>query len=288
MDVIAIPGFSEPISCWTHLLAAALSVVGFIYLFRRGRGNLGRLFALGLFSFSLLFLFSMSGVYHLLEVGGEPRAVLQRLDHAAIWVLIAGTFTPIHTILFRGAWRWGILLLVWAIAITGLVLEVVFFSSIPEWLTLIFYLGLGWIGFLTAWRFSRQFGERSVHLLWLGGVFYSIGAVLEFQRWPILISGVIGPHEIFHLFVIAGAWTHWLFVYKWASHPIREQITFHVLIYPENRFLAKAIGEHLLIEAASLEALHNLIKEKVEMRFHPTLKPKIHLKYFKEEVLYLS
>ena len=93
-----------------------------------------RLAALSLYSFALIFLFSMSGVYHLLAQAGDARAVLQRLDHAAIWVLIAGTFTPIHVILFRGPWRWLILTTVWVIGLLGLIFEAIFFTSFPQWL----------------------------------------------------------------------------------------------------------------------------------------------------------
>ncbi|MDH5731356.1 MAG: hemolysin III family protein [Gammaproteobacteria bacterium] len=150
MNILSIPGFSEPMSSLTHLLAAVLALVGGYFLLRRGHGNSLRVFSLLLYTFALIFLFSMSGVYHLLDPEGGPRQVLQRLDHAAIWLLIAGTFTPIHMILFRGAWRWGVLLLVWFIAITGLILEIIFFKQIAEWLSLSFYLGLGWIGIATS------------------------------------------------------------------------------------------------------------------------------------------
>ena len=285
MPMIPIPGFSEPFSCWSHFIPAALSAVGLYFLLQRGKGSKGRISSLIIFSFSLVFLFSMSGVYHLLEPGGVPRAVFQKLDHAAIWVLIAGTFTPIHAILFRGAWRWGILMLVWFIAITGLVLEVVFFSSIPEWMTLSFFLGLGWIGVISGWKFKKIFGDDSSRLLLLGGIFYSIGAVMEFLRWPDLIPGIIGPHEVFHIFVIGGALSHWLFVYRWAAHPIRNTITFHIKVFPENKYFAKAIGESLELEASSLEDLREDIKTEVDVSFHKSLRPKIHLKYFNEEIL---
>ncbi|NOZ52115.1 MAG: DNA-binding protein [Gammaproteobacteria bacterium] len=219
IDIIAIPGFSEPFSSASHLLAAGAAFAGLFYLCYKGRGNGVRLFALLVFSFTLIFLFSMSGVYHLLDPEYLPKKVFQRLDHAAILTLIAGTFTPIHIILFRDAWRWGVLFAVWAIAITGLVLEAVFFNVIPEWMSLGFYLALGWIGVLTSWHFKHQFGDKSIQLLWLGGLFYSLGALLELMRWPVVIPGIVGPHEILHVFVMLGALYHWRFVYKWAHYP---------------------------------------------------------------------
>lgn len=286
MEIIPIPGFSEPVSSWTHLLAAGASAAGLFYLWYRGRGNLSRLFALGVFSFTLIFLFSMSGVYHLLDPAYVPRQVFQRLDHAAIWTLIAGTFTPIHLILFRGVWRWGILALVWCVAITGLVLEVVFFTDIPHWLSLSFYLGLGWMGILTSYHFRRVFQHESIKYIWWGGVFYSIGGLLEFLQWPVLITGVIGPHEIFHIFVIAGAASHWWFVYRWAHYPTRSHLTFHVSVLPGQRYVARALGEWIRLEAGSMEHLRERIREAIANLFVDKTRPKsVRIVYFSEEFL---
>src|SRR5207302_1716628 len=148
-----------------------------------------------LYSFSLVFLFSMSGVFHLLDRGGEARDVLQRLDHAGIWVLIAGTITPLQVILFRGAFRWGMLLFVWLLTINGLVLEIVFFKDFPEWLLLSFFLGLGWLGAISMIQFRKAFTGASVTPVALGGIFYSVGAIIDFINWPTLIEGIVGPHE---------------------------------------------------------------------------------------------
>jgi channel protein (hemolysin III family) len=125
-----IIGFADPVSSWSHLLAAGVSLIGTGVLWAKGRGNVARVASLTVFSFALVFLFSMSGVFHLLPRGTVARDVLQRLDHAGIWTLIAATFAPIHIILFRGHRRWLVLLIVWAAAITGLVLEIVFFEDV--------------------------------------------------------------------------------------------------------------------------------------------------------------
>lgn len=286
MDIIPIPGFSEPVSSWTHLLAAGAAFVGMFYLCTRGRGNTLRLTSLVAYSAALIFLFSMSGVYHLLDPALVPRMVLQRLDHAAIWVLIAGTFTPVHLILFRGWWRWAILALVWVIAITGLVLEVVFFEDIPSWLSMALYLGLGWLGLLTGWHFYRVFGNNRLDLLWKGGLAYTCGAMLEHFGWPTLISGVIGPHEVFHLLVITGALYHWRFIYQWSFYPTRNHFTFNVSILPENHYIAKAVGEFIRLEAYSMEQLKTKIQDSINAIFHQSgYQKSVHLKYSKEEVL---
>lgn len=285
METINILGFSDPLSSWTHLVAAFGFLVASFPLVHRGRGNSGRVFSLVVYSFSLVFLFSMSGTFHLLEHSGEARGVLQRLDHAGIWVLIAGTFTPMHVILFRGPWRWLILLLVWLIAIDGLVFEVIFFKSFPEWLALSFFLGLGWMGALTGYKFRRSFQGESFFWLVAGGISYSVGAICDFARWPVFIDGLFGPHEVFHIFVIMGAVSHWIFIWEWADHPINNQISFQVRMFQDGKFVGEAISENLKVTANNLEELKAKILLSVREKYHSSIQPEIHLRYFNEEML---
>jgi channel protein (hemolysin III family) len=214
-----IPGFTEPVSSLTHLIGAGVFAVLGVWLVVRGRGSVGRLVCLAVFVLSAVFLLSMSGVYHLLAFGGDGRAVLERLDHSAIFVLIAGSFTPAHGILFRGWRRWGPLFLIWAAAATGITLKAVFFHSFPEWLGLSLYLGLGWVGVASAADMGRRYGFSFIRPLVHGGAVYTLGGLLDILRWPDLVPGVIGPHELMHLFVLAGVGLHWRFVYQFAAGP---------------------------------------------------------------------
>jgi len=286
MDVFPIPGFSEPISSLSHLIAAGVALYGGLFLFREGKGNKTRFFSLFIFTFALVFLFSMSGVYHLLEPGNVPREVFRRLDHAAIWVLIAGTFTPIHTLLFRGIWRTGFLFFIWAIAITGLVLEVVFFGSVPEWLSLTFYLSLGWMGVISGIKYAMDYGPGGAKLLVAGGLAYSIGAIFEFLRWPTLADGIFGPHELFHMFIILAAGFHWWFIHQRAGHPIINKLIVDVIEYPNSKFYAKTRGERIELTADSLEELQLKIHAEVEKRFPKYVRPKnMVLKFSKEAIV---
>lgn len=216
-SAIAIPGFSEPFSSMSHLFASGIFLVLGIGLMIRCHGHFGRSLAVGLFSFSVVFLLAMSGVFHLLEPGGTARAVLQRLDHAGIFFLIAGTFTPVHGLLFQRSLRWGVLLFVWSVAVTGITLKTIFFNDIAEWLGLSLYLGLGWVGALSGILLYRRFGFHFIRYLIFGAVAYTTGAVFEFLRTPVLIDGVIGPHEIFHIAVLIGVSFHFAFVAQIAS-----------------------------------------------------------------------
>jgi len=215
--IYAIPGFSEPVSCLSHLLGAGLFAVLGVVLVWRDRRNIetrswGRTISLAVFALGSVFLLAMSGVYHLLSPGGAARVVLQRLDHAAIFALIAATFTPPHAILFRGVGRWGTLLLMWAMVATLIPIKTVFFDDVPQWLGLVFYLGLGWVGLLSGAVLWRRYGFVFVRPLVAGGLAYTVGAVIDYTGEPTIIPGVIGPHELFHFAVLAGIALHWRFI----------------------------------------------------------------------------
>lgn len=212
MNAISIPGFSEPFSSLSHLLGAFVFFIYGIKLIYMARSHFGWAVAVGVFVLSGVFLLSMSGVFHLLELEGLSRMVLQRLDHAGIFALIAGTFTPVHTILFTGFWRWGFLLIVWSIAIAGITLKSIFFNDLAEWVGLAAYLGLGWLGILSALLTHRLHGFLIIKPLLYGALAYTLGASLEFLRYPVIISGVLGPHELFHIAVLAGLAWHWVFI----------------------------------------------------------------------------
>lgn len=215
--MLAFAGFSEPVSSVTHLAGAAVFAVLAVALLRRGRGARGRLAALWVFALSCVLLLSLSGIYHMLAPDSAWRGLFKRLDHAAIFLLIAGSFTPVHIILFRGGWRWGMLALIWGLALAGLTLKTVYIDTMPEWLGLAMYLGLGWMGVFSGVILARRYGLRFIHLVLWGGLAYTAGAVFEFLRWPVLLGGFVGPHEIFHLAVLAGIGCHWAFILRIAA-----------------------------------------------------------------------
>lgn len=212
-----ISGFSDPFSSMTHLFSSPIFLIVGIAMLWRFRGNANRTASLTVFIFGVVFLLAMSGVFHLLTPGTSGRYVLRVLDHAAIFVLIAATFTPIHALQFKGFMRWGILLLVWTTAITGITLKSIFFDDVPESVSLVLYLGLGWLGALTGYFLYRRLGLKAIWPLILGAMAYTWGAALEFLHYPVLISGVIGPHELFHVFVLLGIILHWQFAGRMAQ-----------------------------------------------------------------------
>jgi channel protein (hemolysin III family) len=215
--MLSIPGFSDPVSSLTHLAGALVFAILGGFLIARGRGEAPRVISLTLFAFSCVLLLSLSGVYHLLTPQTAARGVLARLDHAAIFLLIAGSFTPVHVILLRNRWQWHLLAWIWAAAIAGLTLKTVYFDAMPAWLGLLMYLGLGWLGLISTIALARRFGVRFVLPLVWGALAYTIGAVAEFLAWPVLVGGIVGPHEVFHLAVLAGIAFHWAFISRIAG-----------------------------------------------------------------------
>jgi channel protein (hemolysin III family) len=217
MPTIPIPGFSDPFSSLSHLFGAGIFLALSFILVRRGAGNTARVISLAIFCFGAIFLLSISGTYHLLDAKGKPREVMQVLDHAAIFILIACSFTPIHVILFRGWGRWGVLLLIWGFAVAAITLKSVYFYRLPYAVGLGLYLGMGWIGFFSGMALWRRFNFAFVAPMLWGGIAYSIGAILEYLRWPVLVPGVIQWHEVFHVAVLIGLAFHWSFIYSIAD-----------------------------------------------------------------------
>jgi hemolysin III len=165
------------------------------------------------FGICLTFCYAASAAFHAAPLQGEPLSLLQRLDHIGIYLLIAGTYTPIAWALLRNAWLWGTLATVWTI--TALCITRVWYGGVlPIWVSTLVYLAMGW-GSLVCYReLARTYSHRNLMPLPLGGVFYSVGAVLNLAKWPVLSPGVFSAHELFHFFVIAGSAFHILFMLR--------------------------------------------------------------------------
>jgi channel protein (hemolysin III family) len=210
--IYPIPGFSEPFSSLSHLIAAGIfALLGGCRLYCE-RASRSRFISLSIYVFSCVLLLTVSGVFHLLKPGGLGREVFLRLDHAAIFIFIAGTFTPIHGLLFDGWRRWGILLMMWGFALIGLTLKIIFIHDMAEWLGLTLYLGMGWMGTISAVLLYQRYGAQFLKYLIFGAVAYTAGALLDYFQFPGVLPGVIGSHELFHVAVLLGMGFHWFMV----------------------------------------------------------------------------
>ena len=223
-QVRSLPGFHEPFNALTHLVGALTFAVLAVVLVRRGSGDARRMLFLGIFATTGVLLLSMSGVFHMLEVGSTGRNVLGRLDKAAIFALIAGTHTPVQGLFFRGFARWGGLAAMWLLAATGITLFSIYYHSIPSGLGTGIYLAMGWLASvagIVVWRRKRT---SRVWLLVAGGLVYSAGAILLGLEWPTLLPGVLGPHELWHVAVLTAMALHWRFMFENARQPVDGEL----------------------------------------------------------------
>ena len=227
----SLPGFFDPMSSISHLAGAVLYLELSIFLLASAWGCHKRFWLSLIFCLSAIALLSLSGVHHMLRLGGTPRAVLLRLDVAAIFVLIAGTFSPIHGVLFKGWRRWSILVPLWTVAVAGITLRTIFFESVPQWLGTSIFLAMGWIGGVSAVLLWKSFRWEMWPIL-AGGVVYSIGGLMTVFDWPVVVPCVWGPHETFHLLVLLALGLHWKFIARIADGTLRYQ--------PKNEFLVTA------------------------------------------------
>lgn len=213
-----LTGHGDPISAGLHLLGAIVCLWMCCLVWRGStlrrrpvtlRGQ-GYLLAYLICATTLL---TASGLYHLTPRGEELRSGLQRLDHAGIFVLIAGTHTAAHGLCFRGIWQWGVIALSWTVAVVGVVAKLLFFESISEGLGLVLYLAMGWLGLLTLGKLASQGRWKGVAFVFAGGCVYTLGAVWEFfgSSSPEMVPTVFGPHEVFHIAVLGGVATFWRF-----------------------------------------------------------------------------
>jgi channel protein (hemolysin III family) len=210
--ILAIPGFCQPVSSLSHLAGALVGLMAAIPLLRLARGDRRRVFAVAVYAFCVVATLGVSGAYHSLDRACAARAVMKRIDYFAIWLLIAGTFTAVHGVMFEGRWRSGALTFIWGYVVVAISLQSIWFrvfSGVPG---LLLYLGLGWVGLFSIVKLRRQLGPRVVRPLWAAGIAYSVGAILDATGHPILIAHVVGPHEVFHAAVIVGVALHWLFI----------------------------------------------------------------------------
>ncbi len=219
----SIGGFNDPMSSLSHLVGTVIFFVFSIFLLRSSWHSRKSFWFCLQFSFATLFLLSMSFVFHMMAVGGIARDVMLRLDVAAIFVLIASTFTVIHGILFDDWRRWSVIVILWTITIVGVTLRTIFFHSIPAILGDGIFLLMGWIGALSSWLLYKKFGWAAVRPVLSGGALYTIGAIINGIQWPIFINKVWGPHETFHFFVLAGLGVHWAFVWNIADESFQRR-----------------------------------------------------------------
>jgi len=204
----------EPFSCFSHLLGAIVFAILGFFMVRRGTRP-AHVASLAVLAVSSVLLLSLSSFYHMLWPGAG-RELMRRLDIAAVFVLIGGSMTPVHVILFRGFNRWGPLVLVWTTAVAGIVLRMFIYTELSLVAGTSIFLIFGWGGAITGFVLWRRYGWVFMQSFVLGGLAYTFGAIVIGLHWPVLIDGIIGPHDIWHIAVLSGLGFHWWFIWQFA------------------------------------------------------------------------
>jgi len=206
----------DPFSGFSHLAGAILSVAGLCLLVRYAsvNGTVRHIVSFSIFGASLILLYTASSIYHLLSVSEKSIRVLRKIDHMMIYILIAGTYTPVCLIPLRGGWGWSLLISIWSIAMAGIVLKVLWFNA-PRWLYTLFYLLMGWLIVIAFVPLVRTMPIAAMLWLIAGGLLYTVGAVIYGTKWPKLKSKVFGFHEMFHIFVLYGSFCHFWMMFRY-------------------------------------------------------------------------
>jgi hemolysin III len=199
----------EPFSGLSHLGGAALGVAGLVALVLLARGKPWHVSGFAIYGASLVLLYLASALYHLLPVSPRNLKRLQIFDHVGIYLLIAGTYTPICLVPLRGGWGWSLLGVVWGLALFGIAIEIGWRTA-PRWLGLALYLVMGWLAVIALGPITRTLPAAAVGWLVAGGVVYTLGAVVFALERPRLWPGIFGSHDLWHVFVLGGSACHFV------------------------------------------------------------------------------
>ncbi|MFZ5820228.1 MAG: PAQR family membrane homeostasis protein TrhA [Chloroflexota bacterium] len=203
--------FREPVSGLTHLGGAIASAGGLVALLVVGWQGLEKIVSVLVYGLSLVGLFAASAAYHLAKVKPATLTILRKIDHSAIYLLIAGTYTPFCVNAFTGFYRWGFLAIIWGIALVGILVKV-FYIHAPRWLSAGVYVLMGWLCVAVIGEMTAALTPFTLAWLLAGGIVYTLGAVVYAAKLFNFAPGKFGFHEVWHIFVLLGALSHFVAV----------------------------------------------------------------------------
>ncbi len=204
----------EPFNAISHLIGAIIAIAWtFLLLFKEPDQSPGHLLAFGVYGLTVFLMFFSSAVYHSINVSFEKEEFFRLLDHIMIYLVIAGSYTPMCIIVLEGDWQIGMLIGIWAFALIG-TLKKIFWLNAPRRFSTGLYLLMGWLAVLIFPIIWRELPHWFSYWIVIGGLFYSVGAVIYIIEKP-NFSDRFGFHELWHLFVMAGAFSHFWANYKY-------------------------------------------------------------------------
>ncbi len=205
----------DPMSALTHFIGVILSIFAVTSLVQKAYevGSILHIVAFAIFGTSLILLYLASTIYHIIDRPKSLSNVLHKIDHMMIFVLIAGTYTPICLIPLRGTLGLTFLSIIWSVAIAGMLFKI-FWIDAPRWITTGIYIGMGWMAILIILPLIRTLSLGAIFWLFAGGIAYTLGGVIYGAKWPKRNAVWFGFHEIFHIFVLVGSLCHFIMMYQ--------------------------------------------------------------------------
>ena len=210
----------EPGSAITHFVAMMMTIFASLPLLLKAGMTSGsrNMTAMMIFTTSMILLYAASATYHSVNLTGKRLKIFKKIDHMMIFVLIAGTYTPICLIILKAPLGIRLLALVWGIAAVGILIKM-FWVTCPKWFSSTIYIAMGWVCipvFVPLWNSLPK-----AAFLWLlaGGIVYTIGGIIYAMKLPVFNARFkyFGSHELFHLFVMAGSVCHFIFMYLYVA-----------------------------------------------------------------------
>lgn len=212
-------GLKDPFSAWSHLTGALLAALGVIILVTCAAlyASAWHVVSFSVYGTAMVLLYTSSGLYHALRLSQEGTRLMRRLDHIMIYLLIAGTYTPVCLVPLRGPWGFSLLAAVWTLALAGVFFKLWWLEA-PRWLSTGLYLGMGWLAVVAIYPLVKGLPWGGLAWLAAGGLCYSLGALVYAQKRPDPWPGRFGFHEIWHLMVLAGSFCHFWMMFAYVLY----------------------------------------------------------------------
>ena len=175
-------------------------------------GDVWKIVSFAVYGVSMMCLYTASTIYHALRTSVRGRMALKKYDHISIYLLIAGTYTPVCLVALRDGVGWWLFGIIWTLAAAGFIMTI-YWVTCPRWLSSTVYIAMGWIAIAAVYPLWKAIGWRGISYLLVGGVIYTVGGVLYALKWPGRNNPRFGCHEIFHLFILLGSIAHFVMMY---------------------------------------------------------------------------
>ena len=210
----------EPGSAITHFIAMMMAVFAAVPLLVKAGVQSGQenFLAMAIFMCSMILLYGASATYHSVDLTGKSLRVFRKLDHMMIFVLIAGSYTPVCLIVLGGKLGYTLLALVWGIAAVGMIVKACWITC-PKWFSSVIYIAMGWVCVLVFGPLLKTLSTPAFLWLLAGGIIYTVGGVIYALKLPIFNAKhkFFGSHEVSHLFVMGGSVCHFIFMYLYVA-----------------------------------------------------------------------